>query len=110
MNNVAWVLSTHEDATVRQGIEAVLLAERVCELTDYQAPHILDTLAAAYAETERYEEAGKTAEKAFQLAQQEKDEELVKRVLRRVELYRIRQPYHSQLDFPESSRPETDEH
>ena len=50
MNNLAWILATHKDAQLRDGAEAVRLAERTCQLVGYKAPAVLDTLAAAYAE------------------------------------------------------------
>jgi len=48
--------------------EAVRLAERACELTHYDEPLFIGTLAAAYAEAGRFSEAVTTAEKAEQLA------------------------------------------
>ena len=50
LNNLSWVLATDEDAQFRDGAEAVRLAKRACELTEYKLPYTLDTLAAAYAE------------------------------------------------------------
>ena len=61
LNNLAWQLATHPDSTVRDGREAVVLAERACELTGRQDPNMLDTLAAAYAEAGRFPEAVETA-------------------------------------------------
>ena len=50
LNNLAWVLAASPDDELRNGAEAVRLAERACELTHYGEPLFLGTLAAAYAE------------------------------------------------------------
>ncbi|MCY2932315.1 MAG: tetratricopeptide repeat protein, partial [Planctomycetota bacterium] len=68
MNNLAWLLATHADPAVRDGAEAVRLAERACQLADRKAPGLLDTLAAAYAEAGRFPDAVATAEEALALA------------------------------------------
>src|SRR5205085_8477977 len=36
LNNLAWILATQPDASLRNGTEAVRLAERACELTAYK--------------------------------------------------------------------------
>ena len=68
LNNLAWVLATSPDEKLRNGAEAVRLAERACELTHDGQPAFVGTLAAAYAEAGRFPEAVTTAEKAEQLA------------------------------------------
>src|ERR1039458_5891382 len=50
LNLIARVLATSPDAALRNGTEAVSLAERAVRLSDGHAPAFLDTLAAAYAE------------------------------------------------------------
>ena len=50
LNNLAAVLATSPDDELRNGAEAVGLAERACELTHYGQPLFVGTLAAAYAE------------------------------------------------------------
>jgi len=70
LNNLAWLLSTCPDAKVRDGGRAVQLAERACELTHDQSPQYLMTLAAAYAEAGRFDDAIATVQKAGDLAQQ----------------------------------------
>jgi tetratricopeptide (TPR) repeat protein len=68
INNLAWTLATDPDPKFRNGVEAVQLATRVCELTRYQHPLALATIAAAYAEIGRFNEAVSFAEQAVQLA------------------------------------------
>ena len=48
-NNLAWLLATAEDASIRNGRRATELALKACALSDCQDAYLLDTLAAAYA-------------------------------------------------------------
>jgi tetratricopeptide (TPR) repeat protein len=68
INNLAWTLATDPNPQFRDGAEAVQLATRACELTRYQHPTALATIAAAYAESGHFDEAISFAEQALQLA------------------------------------------
>ena len=92
-NQLAWLLATHPSAQVRNGAEAVRLAERACHLTGDKEPHFLATLAAAYAEAGRFEEAVRTAHHARALAQAAGDRKLVAEAEARLALYGRQQPY-----------------
>ena len=94
LNNLAWVLATSPDAGLRNGAEAVRLAERACELTHYVEPSFIGTLAAAYAEAGRFPEAVTTAEKAEQLATDAGSKKTAEENRQRLEFYRIGKPYH----------------
>jgi tetratricopeptide (TPR) repeat protein len=50
LNDLARILATNRDDSVRDGREAVRLGSRACELTGYKKAELLATLAAAYAE------------------------------------------------------------
>ena len=63
MNNLAWTLATSEVAELRDGARAVELAERACELTHYRETMMVGTLASAYAEAGRFDDAIATAKK-----------------------------------------------
>ena len=63
MNNLAWLIATHNKAEFYDPKRAIDLAERACELTKYQDPSLLDTLAAAYAAAGNFTQAVRTAEK-----------------------------------------------
>ena len=67
LNNLAWVLATSPDDEFRDGERAIELAKKACELTAYETPHILSTLAAAFAETGDFDEAVKWSAKAVEL-------------------------------------------
>ena len=73
LNNFAWVLATSPDDKLRDGERAVKMATEACELTGYETPHILSTLAAAYAETGDFENANKWSQKAVETSQKELD-------------------------------------
>jgi tetratricopeptide (TPR) repeat protein len=69
MSDLAWLLATYPDAAVRNGKEAVRLAERTLATAGAeQSPTVLSTAAAAYAETGRFAEAIAKAEQALVLA------------------------------------------
>lgn len=69
LNNYAWTLATSPYPNIRDGEKAIELASRACELSEYGAPHILSTLAAAHAEAGQFEEAVKRAEEAVSKAE-----------------------------------------
>ena len=64
-NNLAWMLATSSDPTWRNGQEAVKLAEHAVKLTGKDHPSVLDTLAAAYAEARRFDDAIATIHRAL---------------------------------------------
>jgi tetratricopeptide (TPR) repeat protein len=92
--NLAWILATNKNSAVRNGSEAVGLAERLCKLTGYNDAEALDTLAAAYAEVGRFGEAIKTAETAKDLANSAHADRLATEIRDRLELYKLNLPYH----------------
>jgi tetratricopeptide (TPR) repeat protein len=93
LNNLAWLLATDADARNRNGAEAVRLAERACALTGGQVPVLLGTLAAAYAEAGRFNDALAAAQQARALAEAAGDREVAEKNRQLLELYRKGQPY-----------------
>ena len=93
MNNLAWLLATNKETELHNPEEAVQLAERASELTNYEEPSVLDTLAAAYAAADRFSEAVATAEKALGLAQSSGQNQLAEEIQNRLRLYKVGQPY-----------------
>jgi tetratricopeptide (TPR) repeat protein len=94
LNNLAWLLATCPDAHIRDGVQAVKYAGRACELTHYGMAPLVDTLAAAYAEAGRYDEAMAAAQKACALATAAGEPELLEKNQKLLALYRAHQPYH----------------
>ncbi len=93
LNNLAWILATAEDIKIRNPSDAVEYAKRACELTNYNQPEILDTLAVAYAAAGNFPEAVKTAEEAIVLAEAANKEDMAKEIQQRLQLYKSGQPY-----------------
>jgi Tfp pilus assembly protein PilF len=92
LNNFAWLLATHPDAQLRNGAQAVEFAERACRLTDFKVAALLGTLAGAYAEAGRFEDAVKTARRAIELARATGETERAERNAQLLELYLARRP------------------
>jgi tetratricopeptide (TPR) repeat protein len=67
-NQLAWLLATCPLDDVRDGAKAVEHATRGCELTQWKDGNLLDTLAAALAESGRFAEAVEQAHKGEALA------------------------------------------
>src|SRR5262249_45341472 len=76
---------------LRSGPKAVELATRACEQTEWKDGNLMDTLAAAYAECGRFEEAAAMAHTAIDLAPPEIREE----GRSHWQLYQSRKPYRS---------------
>ncbi len=93
LGRLAWLLATSPDASLRDGIKAVELAQRAARLSGGSEPGFLDTLAAAYAEAGRFPEAMKTAEEARTLAAQRGNRALADRLAARIKLYRAGTPF-----------------
>jgi tetratricopeptide (TPR) repeat protein/uncharacterized membrane protein YhaH (DUF805 family) len=71
LNNVAWIRAVHPMAQYRDGQEAVKLALRARSNGDNDS-NLLDTLAAAYAECGKFDEARATAQEAVETGTREK--------------------------------------
>ncbi len=94
LNDLAWDLATNPDENIRNGARAVQLAERACELTDYKQTIVMGTLAAAYAEAGRFDDAVAMAQKAIANAQQNGETILAKKNQELLQLYKAHQAYH----------------
>jgi Flp pilus assembly protein TadD len=91
---LAWELATSPDVNLRDGKTAVKLGEEACRRTDDADVEALDALAAAYAETGRFNEAATTGAQALSLAGQVKSPIPPKEIQTRIDLYRSRKPFH----------------
>ena len=94
LNNLGWLLATCSDPSVRNGARAVEVAARAELLSGGEDPLILHTLAAAYAENGQFSQAIETAQRALQLAEQQKKGILLRALPNEITLYRAELPYH----------------
>jgi tetratricopeptide (TPR) repeat protein len=88
-NYLAWIWCTAPDPNVRNGRRALECATRANELTEFENPAFLDTLAAAHAELGNFSEALSWEGKALELAEDERAED---EYTKRMEQYENRQP------------------
>ncbi|MFZ1087582.1 MAG: tetratricopeptide repeat protein [Terracidiphilus sp.] len=96
LNETAWVLATTADAALRNGTEAVALAERAAQLTQEREPMVLGTLAAAYAESDRYNRAIDLEQKAADLATRQGNAPLAGMLSQRLKLFEQKSPIRQQ--------------
>ena len=94
LTGAAWILATHPDVEKREANEALKMALRAAELTHAKNPLILDTLAAALAATDRYDQAIKMAESAAALASSANQAALATQIHSRLQMYNRGKPYH----------------
>jgi len=92
LNNLAWLLATSPRDDLRDGKRSIELAQKACEVTDYQQAHILSTLAAGYAELGDFETAIEWSQKAVELGGPDLKEALEKELAR----YRSGKPWREE--------------
>jgi len=88
LNNLAWLIATCPQIKLRDGNRAIKLAERACELTYFRQTLFIGTLAAAYAEAGKFDEAIATAQRACDLAVKNGETDLARTNQELMELYR----------------------
>jgi len=96
LSSLAWLRATASDPRLRDGGEAVRLAERACQLTQNKEASLVGILAAAYAEAGRFDEAVITAEKARAQALLAGQKDVATRTEQLLKLYKSGQPYHQE--------------
>ena len=87
-NNLAWVLATSRDSSLRDPDEAVRLAELALEKRQIPDPGFLDTLAVSYAADGRFDDAVSTATRAAELAEQSGQAGMAREIRGRIPLFR----------------------
>jgi tetratricopeptide (TPR) repeat protein len=93
-NNLAWLLATCPDSSLRDGKKAVALAQQAVQLSGDKSPEILDTLAAAYAEAGRFPEAIETAKRALDFSVIQNNKPLAAAIQTQLRFYEANSPYH----------------
>ncbi len=90
LNRAGWILATSTDPALRNGARAESLARHAVELTRRQDVVSLDTLAAASAELDRFDDAIRVAREAVKLAQAQHNDAMVPELTERVAFYEQR--------------------
>ena len=93
LDHLAWILATSVNIQIGEPEEAVKFAKKACELSGYNQPKLMDTLAAAYAAAGKFTEAVETGQKALKLAQRSGEKKLTNEIRKRLRLYQIGKPY-----------------
>ena len=96
LSNLAWLLATSSDSSLRNGSEAVRLAERADSASSRSENHptVLRILAAAYAEAGQFTEARETAQHALEAANVQGNTTLANALQGELALYELGLPYH----------------
>jgi len=93
LTNLAWLLATSRDASLRNGPKALELAKQADQLVAGTNGLVLRTLAAAYAENGEFASAIRTASSAMQLARIHGEDSLVRDLDQQIALYQLRMAY-----------------
>jgi tetratricopeptide (TPR) repeat protein len=93
---LAWLRAACPDASLRDGAEALVNAQRACELTGGADHDAHGALAAAHAECGRFDEAVAAGTRALELAPENQKAEL----RAQLELYRAGQPFRIKPENP----------
>jgi Flp pilus assembly protein TadD len=92
LNKTAWILATAIDPAARDGREAIVLADHAVAVTGRRDASSLDTLAAAYAEAGRFDDAIATGAEALALARARGDQAFPAELTERLALYHAHKP------------------
>jgi cytochrome c-type biogenesis protein CcmH/NrfG len=90
---IARVLAADENQQIRNGAEALVLATQASHLAGKAQSVAMDTLAMAYAETGRFDQAVQTGQEAVNLARAAGQKDAAAIMQQRLELYQKRQPW-----------------
>ena len=97
MMGLAWIYATASgEGRNQHAAEAVRLAEQACQISGRKQSGPLDTLAAAYANAGRFEEAVKTGEEAFAIAKAAGEDDFADSIRARIALYKKGSPFRGE--------------
>jgi Flp pilus assembly protein TadD len=93
-NNLALLLATGAEASLRNGEQAVQLARQANDLAGGKNPLFLRTLAAAFAEAGRFSDAKRSDQEAIEVAQAAGQPDLAARLKEELKRYEAGLPLH----------------
>jgi tetratricopeptide (TPR) repeat protein len=91
-DNMAKILITHPDDKKRNVNQAIALAGHAVKLTNYQNSFTIETLAAGYAATGKFDIAIEVAKAALELAIEDQNEKLANRLREKIKHYQQGRP------------------
>ena len=94
LNNLAWLLATCPDASLRNGARAIQLAQQAGQLSRGTNAVVLRTLAAGYAEAGQFGKAIESVRAATRVARMQGDNSLAEELEQQIALYKLGLPYH----------------
>ena len=94
LSNLAWMLATCADPSLRNGRRALELAQRADRVSGGANPRVLRSLAAAYAEANQFDQAAKTARRALDLWLQDGESSFTRALRREISLFDSGRAYH----------------
>jgi protein O-mannosyl-transferase len=97
LNNLAWILATCPDSSVRNGREAVIYALAACKMAAFRQPGMVGTLAAAYAEAGQFPQAVTMAATAIKIANDSGNAQFAAQNRQMLLLYQAGKPYHGNV-------------
>ncbi len=98
-NTIAWLQATQKDPEIYDPKSALVHAQKAAELTKdqltgkYTDPKTLDTLAVAQGANAMFDEAVRTATLAIEISRQKGQKAQVKKIQKRLDLYKQNKPY-----------------
>lgn len=92
LNNLAWLLATSPDASIRDGSRAVDLARRACELSNWTEISAISTYAASLAEAGDFDQAVEWQRRCIEMAPSTQAQSYRDRL----EIYLNNSPYRSE--------------
>ena len=95
-NALGWALAAAKEENARNGEEAVKWATKACEMTGFQDPELLDTLAAAYSAVGDFARAEKYEQDAIKTAAQIGQVAPIPTYRKRLALYAAKQPIYEE--------------
>jgi tetratricopeptide (TPR) repeat protein len=104
LNNLAWVLATSPQDDVRDAKRSVELGKKACEITKYEMPHIISTLAAGYAESGDFDNAIQWSTKAVELGR-EKLKDQIEQLEKELESYKAKKPWREMQQIEDKPDP-----
>ena len=93
LNSLAWLRATCPKPDIRDGKEAVELATKACELSQWKNLNYIDTLAAAYAEVGNFDQAIKYQNQVVQMTKAPPDD---RKFTQRLALYQQHKAYREE--------------